>query len=484
MPDALWHAAGALRWQDAIDIALITFVLAKAYTWLRGTVAIQIALSMLAILAGAFIAREAGLVLTSYLLQGFGAVATLIAVVVFRDEIRRGLSLANPLDWLRRRRHAAEPPRRYGELAAACATLARRRVGALIVVPGSESVGDHISGGTRIDAAISAPLIESLFLPSGPLHDGAVLLDGRRVRLAGAVLPLSPAGDLPDACGTRHRAALGLSELCDAAVICVSEERGTISLAHRGRLREIADEEDLARRLASTTRDSRRAETLGDAAPPSRRARARRDALAYALIAAGVIASWYALGGSRDHVMAMHVPIEFRGLGDSMALAPPETDKVLVELAGPRRVLDSLPPGSARAYVDLGDATAGREELPVTGSAPGGVKVVGVVPSTLDVEVLERREIPVRATLGASFPRRFEVAAVTPESVQAVGPPAALEQIEALPTAPIEADDLEGRVARVTLSVPPGIRLADQREQEITVLLRGASLLPPTGAEP
>jgi diadenylate cyclase len=471
MLEPLWNAALALRWQDAVDIALITFFLAKAYAWLRGTVAIQIAFGMLAILAGAFVAREVGLMLTSYLLQGFGAVATLIAVVVFRDEIRRALSLASPLGWLRRRRHIPETTTRgYHELTAACFALARRRIGAIIVLPGSESVHDHISGGTPIDAAISAPLIESMFLPSAPLHDGALILDRKRVQLAGAVLPLSHAPDLPEHFGTRHRAAIGLSEACDATVICISEERGTVSLARAGRLREVDGDDALAHRLLALSRDSTRAETASDT--NRRRHGTRRDVLAYALIAAGVMGSWYALGGSRDQLMALHVPIEFRGLGDGMAIAPPETDKVLIELSGPRRVLDSMPPGSARAYLDLTDASPGRQELPVAGTAPGGVKVVGVVPSEMRVDVLQRRTIPVRATLGASFPRRFEIAAVTPESVQAIGPPRSLEGIEVLQTAPVQAADIDGRVARVALRIPPGLRLADQREQEITVLLR------------
>jgi diadenylate cyclase len=478
MSEHLWHAVTAVRWQDAVDIALITFLLAKTYSWLRGTVALQIAFGMLAILAGAFVARELGLMLTSYLLQGFGAVATLIAVVVFRDEIRRALSLANPLGWLRRRRHAADAPRGYGELAAACFALARRRIGAIIVLPGSESIRDHISGGTEIDAAISSPIIESLFLPSGPVHDGALVIEGKRIRLAGAVLPLSHGAELPERCGTRHRAALGLSEACDAAVICVSEERGKVSLAHGGRLRELDDEDALAHRLLALSRDSRRAETSSEASGTWARHHSRRDALAYLLIAAGVIGSWYAMGGSRDQVMALHVPLEFRGLPDSMALAPPATDKVLIELSGPRRILDALPPGSARAYIDLSEAAPGHQEMPVAGSAPGGVKVVGVVPSKMRVEVLERRTLPVRAALGPTFPSRFEIAAVTPESVQAIGPPLALEGVEALHTAPVEAADLEGRVARVRLRVPPGLRLADQREQEITVLVRQARRTP------
>ncbi len=124
-------------------------------------------------------------------------------------------------------------------------SLSEKKVGALIVIPGKNSVNPFIAGGTRLDALISQELIESIFMSKGPLHDGAIVLEGGKIKRAGVVLPLTEKEDLPAYYGTRHRAALGLSEVCDALVIVVSEERGSVSIAIGGEIFQIYDKKDL-----------------------------------------------------------------------------------------------------------------------------------------------------------------------------------------------------------------------------------------------
>ena len=288
------------------------------------------------------------------------------------------------------------------------------------------------------------------------------------------MLPLSRSLDLPEHHGTRHRAALGLTEVCDAVVVCVSEERAAVSVAADETLREVHSAEELGRRLDALCRRTRRADSLDDRAGRSPK-RTRRDVLAYALIAAGVVTSWYTMAGSRFHVVARQVPIEFRNLSENLALEPPSDDKVLVELRGPSHLLESLQDGSLSAFVDLSEAKAGVQEVPVEGNAPSGVHVVSVVPSEIRIEVLERRSIPVRAAAGSLFPSDMEVVAVTPERVQVVGTPGAFADIEAIATEPITSRDIDGKVARVKLRVPSGLRLVDQRKQDAVVLLRRTS---------
>src|SRR5262249_13065710 len=150
-----------------------------------------------------------------YVLQGIGAASALVAVVIFRDEIRRGLGRASPLRWWRERGRRgkdgqAVPGGAYGPPAQGGFRFARKPVGALVVLPRRDPIDEHLTGGTRFEALISTHLLESIFQTGSPVHDGAAVVDGERVRLCGAFLPLSQQPELPDQFGTRHRAAVGI----------------------------------------------------------------------------------------------------------------------------------------------------------------------------------------------------------------------------------------------------------------------------------
>ena len=229
----------AVRWQDVADVLLLTFVLYRLYLWLRGTVAIQVLLGMLVLVAAAFTADQVGMLLTSYVLRGVGAVAAFGIVVVFREEIRRGLGRVNPIRWWRARRgfaSSSRPPTFARTIADAAFALGRRRIGALIVLPGTDALDEHLTGGVDVDGVPSTELFEGIFHTGSPIHDGAAVMRGGRIRRAGCFLPVSARADLPDQLGSRHRAALGLSEATDAAVVVVSEERGDVSVVSGGRI--------------------------------------------------------------------------------------------------------------------------------------------------------------------------------------------------------------------------------------------------------
>src|SRR5262249_6337564 len=154
------------------------------------------------------------------------AVSVLVIVVIFRDEIRRALTRASPLRLLVMRREG--PPPEHPELPPLAETLfalARRRLGALVVVPRRGSIKDLVTVGVAVDAVRTGPLVEAIFQKPSPLHDGAVVVSGDKILKAGALLPLAEQ-ELPLPIGTRHAAAVGLAEVSDALVIAVSEERG------------------------------------------------------------------------------------------------------------------------------------------------------------------------------------------------------------------------------------------------------------------
>ncbi len=376
----------AVRWQDVADVVLLTFVLYRLYLWLRGTVAIQVLLGMLVLAAAAFTADQVGMLLTSYVLRGLGAVAAFGIVVVFREEIRRGLGRVNPIRWWRARRGdpAGSTPSFARTIADAAFSLGRRRIGALIVLPGTDALDEHLTGGVDIDGVPSAELFEGIFHTASPIHDGAAVMRGGRIRRAGCFLPVSARADLPDHLGSRHRAALGLSEATDAAVVVVSEERGDVSMVSGGRIATAADPQMLTARIV---------ELRGSpaAAPVSVRGPAGhhrvRDGIALVLVAALVIAAWWVVVGEPGTVVTRTVSVEMRNVPDELEATAPRPDRVTVHVRGPRTRLDALGATDVQAWVDLEGTRPGRNRHRLEASAPAGIEITEIVPAEVVVRL-------------------------------------------------------------------------------------------------
>jgi diadenylate cyclase len=222
---------------DIADIAIVAFVVYRVLLVLRGTRAMQMSVVVVAI-AGAYqFARAQKLVTLFTLLDAVLTHAVLIVVVVFQNDIRRGLMrlARRPLFRLSA---TTKDTAVIEEVVRAAQHLAQKRVGALIVFERNAGLDEFIDQGTLIDSHVSHELLYGMFLPSyeNPLHDGAVILRDGRVWLAGAVLPLSSNSQLDKTLGTRHRAALGITEETDAVVVVVSEERGAMSLCFGGNI--------------------------------------------------------------------------------------------------------------------------------------------------------------------------------------------------------------------------------------------------------
>lgn len=377
----------AVRWQDVADVLLLTFVLYRLYLWLRGTVAIQVLLGMLVLVAAAFAADQVGMLLTSYVLRGVGAVAAFGIVVVFREEIRRGLGRVNPIRWWRARRgfaSSSRPPTFARTIADAAFALGRRRIGALIVLPGTDALDEHLTGGVDVDGVPSTELFEGIFHTGSPIHDGAAVMRGGRIRRAGCFLPVSARADLPDQLGSRHRAALGLSEATDAAVVVVSEERGDVSVVSGGRIATSADPQMLTARIV---------ELRGSpaAAPVSVRGPAGhhrvRDGIALVLVAALVIGAWWVVVGEPGTVVTRTVSVEMRNVPDELEASAPRPDRVTVHVRGPRTRLDALGATDVQAWVDLESARPGRGRHRLEASAPAGIEITEIVPGEVVVRL-------------------------------------------------------------------------------------------------
>lgn len=384
-----------------LDIALMAVLVYGVLAWLRRTKA-QIALVGASALGAAYLlARQAGLVLTAWALQGFVAVAAVLLVVVFQADLRRGLErVAFPV--LGRRRKLA-PAEAWGAVVRAIADLAAARRGALIVLPGREPIERHIEGGIVLGGLVSEPLLLSLFDPHSVGHDGAVVIEGGAVARFAAHLPLSADFAQLGTRGTRHAAALGLAERCDALTIVVSEERGSVCVAHAGRLVELKAPAELTRLIGEFASPGGATGGKQGAWPMVRRD--GRDlllaiAISLALWAAVVPGSELAQTVVRVRVVAQDVPPGF-------AVEKVEPQEVAVTASGPRRTLLFTSPGDFELDVDAFLVQLGRRRFEVTPEDvkhPPGVNVLAVQPGHIELSVRALARAGAVPSPGASPP--------------------------------------------------------------------------------
>lgn len=218
--------------RDVIDIVLVTIGIYWLLILIRGTRAFQILLGLLVLFAASVASEIFQLVTLRTVLENFVQYGVLIVIVLFQHDIRRALARVGrgifPSVTAQRETQMLE------EIVRASQELARKRIGALVVLERETHLDDQIETGASLDAAVSKDLLVSIFIPYSPLHDGAVMIQNGRIAYAGCILPLTQREDLPEGVGTRHRAAVGLTEETDALVVVVSEETGAMSVALGG----------------------------------------------------------------------------------------------------------------------------------------------------------------------------------------------------------------------------------------------------------
>ncbi|MFA4966814.1 MAG: diadenylate cyclase CdaA [Candidatus Margulisiibacteriota bacterium] len=246
-----------LRWAlDVIDVSIVAVFFYYLILWLRGTQAANL-LRGLILLATLYIAAEfLHLRTLNWLFEKFSAAILVVLIIVFQPELRRTLERLGRGGFLRR--IGISPPSSswfIRLLVRAVEWLAENKIGAIIVLERNTGLNDYIRSGTRLDSLLSMELLVSIFENKSLLHDGAVIIHGERIQAAGCLLPLSESKLLDKRLGTRHRAAVGLSEISDAVVLIVSESSGTVSIAENGYLTRFVTREILEEKLFSLYRE-------------------------------------------------------------------------------------------------------------------------------------------------------------------------------------------------------------------------------------
>jgi diadenylate cyclase len=258
-----------MRWLlDIIDVAIVTFLIYHIFLLVRGTRAAQMFLGLIAILLLSALADLFRLTALNWILASLKTVWVVAFLILFQPELRRGLTLIGHSRQFRRV-FRLEEGSHLGEIEDALLNLRKRGLGAIVVLERNTGLRSYIETGTILDSNLSTELLETIFMPPAPLHDGAVIIRGNHIVAAGCILPLSQSMALDRSLGTRHRAILGISEETDAVAIAVSEETRQIAIAEGGRLIRNVDPSTLKAVLsqfirAPKEREERKEEKLHD----------------------------------------------------------------------------------------------------------------------------------------------------------------------------------------------------------------------------
>ncbi len=223
------------RWiLDILDIALMSLILYRLLLIVKGTKAAQMLIGLGILLIASIASRYLELFTIDWLVQSFWAQIVIAIIVLFQPEIRRALAHMGEAQFLSFT--TAEELKSLEEIVRATVSLSNRKIGALMVIERETSLKDFVEVGTSLDARVSKELLLSIFHPTSPIHDGAVIIKGNRIAAAGCFLPITLSSELSKALGTRHRAGIGLTEETDAVGIIISEETGGISLVADGKM--------------------------------------------------------------------------------------------------------------------------------------------------------------------------------------------------------------------------------------------------------
>ena len=432
----------SIRWQDFIDIAFNSYILFRLYALFRGTDAFRVLVGIAFLWILQRLAISLGLILTSWMMEGIIAVAALIVIVVFRNEIRSVFRARNmwAILWGVPRKPMKTP---VDIITESVFDLAKRRIGALIVIPGKEDLEEFVQRGVPWDGKVSREMIESIFWPNNPVHDGAAIVSENRVVQVGVILPLSNRTDFPSVYGTRHRAAAGLSETTDAMVIVVSEERGAITITRGFDVLGINSPKQLVNAIN---------EHLGVRENQGQYLKRRKIELRTAALVSLLIVSvvWFSISRGLDSIKTFDIPVEYANQKSDMELLNTSATSVRLFLRGSRALLKSIRPEQIRVKMDLGKAVEGTNTFAITNdnlSIPPGLSLKEVRPMVVDVnlDTRSKKSLPIQADWVGKLPPDLILvqAQIKPETVELSGPTTILNGMRTIYTTSIPLNNIK-----------------------------------------
>ena len=468
--DMLLSSLATMHLQDIVDILLLSYILFRLYVLFRGTYVLRVIAGLVILWFFQRIAVFLGLILTSWALQGITAVAALIIIIVFRNEIRSVLQAKNlrAILWSLPKKTVRTPIEVITESIQA---LSRQQIGALMVFPATEDLQDFVQSGIQWNGLLSKEMIASIFWHDNPVHDGAAIIQGDRITEVGVVLPLSYRNDLPSHYGTRHRAALGLAEATDALIIVVSEETGKVVATKDSNIIDLETDDELVETL-------RKHAGLSEEDQDYLRKEKLEIGIAAFVSVILITAVWFSFSRGLDTLMTLEIPVQYTKSDPKIEIVETSVNSVSLQLGGSSALLKSIRPEQVQVRLDLDKAVAGRNTFSITQeniTLPPGIFLKKVSPSVVEatLEVTIKKELPLQVDWVGTLPEHLILSAIKldPETIEVIGGNRILENIATIYTAKIPLDNLQQSGSMMINPVlnPASLKISSESKDKIIV---------------
>jgi uncharacterized protein (TIGR00159 family) len=466
---------GMIGWKAAVDIFLIAAGLFFLYhTLIRlGTWRIVAGIVLAACLF--LIANLVDLKGLEWIFGNFSQVAVVALVVIFQPELRKIFERAASVRRSKIHDAGLELPRMIVD---SLVKLAAQRRGAIVVFPGKDPLQEWLAGGFKLNAMPSAPLIMSIFDPNSPGHDGALIIENGMFTRFGVRLPVSQSSKLPDELGTRHHAAMGLSEKSDALAIVVSEERGIISIFDNGKYRQVDDPAKLEKAILSQWKQ---ASSYFFELPEGKKRWLVFSQMLVSLALA--IFFWSSLMVVQGEMLEkiVTVPVEYTTSPENLILVGDKQQEVRLHLAGSKSDLASVQPDQMSAKIDLSKAVAGKQTFLITKEnmrLSRGVQLLDVVPASVEITLAEivEHEVTVKPQLVGKLPGGLTIHSIKlkPAKLKVFSPVTHDKtQSMSVMTTPIYLESIdEDTKLYCKIIAPPAVHPSEKRWPDIEVIIK------------
>ena len=462
-------------WRALIDILLMSAGLFFLYRTLQRLGTWGIAAGILIAIVVYLLASILDLKGIEWILGNLSPVAVIALIVIFQPELRKIFERAASV---RRSKKVDSGEEFTGLLVDALWDLADKRQGAIVVLPGKEPIQEWISGGYKLDAVPSTPLIMSIFDPTSAGHDGAIIVSGGKLSRFGVRLPVSQSSRLSEAYGTRHHAGMGLAECSDALVIVVSEERGKISVFREGKMNVIDIREQL---IASISEHLRKTDSYSFELTQGKSR--WRTVVQISLSLGLAVFFWSTLIIAQGEMLekVVTVPVEFTASPANLVLVGDKDKNVRLHLSGPKSDLDAISPSELSVKIDLSKAVSGKQAFVITADnirLPRKISLLDVVPSGVELTLAEivEHEVFIKPQLLGKLPdsRKIQSMTIIPPKVKVFSPVENSEdKIVSLITTPIYLDSIYSSTSIFCkIIAPPAIQPAEKRWPDVEVVIK------------
>lgn len=458
-------------WRNLLDIMILAMILTGIYHAIlktNGSIRMTLGLALLVVLY--MVAKYLNLIGLVWIFTTLSPFVLILMMVLFQPELRRALSRS--AIFFRKAHHVSQSDSTM--ISETAKILADQRHGAIFVVPGKESLAEHVAGGVTLNGEISIPLMLSIFDPHSPGHDGALILGDGLILQYGVRLPIHHSATLNPKYGTRHHASLSLSQVTDALVIAVSEERGTISGFKSGQLETLDDVEGVKGAI------EKHLKIHGDYHQKTHVwIKYLSPAVHYAISLFIVSVLWIAivLPGSRIIEKTILAPVEYTSIPDNMVLVGEKWTEIKLHVSGPKNVLETLSSSASPVRVDLSGMQPGMQKIMISNdmiSLPKNIKLLDSEPEGIDLNMaaIVKFQAPVSPQLVGELEDGLKIkeVQVVPATVTAIGTIEQQKGSTLIMTTPIYLAGITSSTSLFCkLIVPPYLQPAEKKWPDVEV---------------